>query len=135
VQFLHTRGAPCGIYVFSIAAAASNGHGSTLRWLREHGCPWNPAGICNLVAKGGSVEALELLLQQGIVLTAAQLTEMLNIAGAHSNLAAAQWLRAQGVEWPDMLVLWHAPWPRDMMAWASAEGCTSAHDYMNIDNW
>jgi hypothetical protein len=151
VQFLHTQGAPCGVYVYSIAAgrghtamcaylhaercrwdasacaaAASNGHGSTLRWLREHGCPWHPDGICNLAAKGGSVDALELLLQEGIVLAAAQLTEMLRMAGAHSKLAAAQWLRAHGAAWPHKFALWRSPWPRDVIVWARAEGCRTA---------
>jgi hypothetical protein len=86
-----------------------------------------------LVAQGGSVEALKYLQQQGSVFTPLRLTHMLNVAGAHNQLAAAQRLRKQGAEWPDALcffegIIWHdgpLEWSGDTLAWARAEGCTS----------
>jgi hypothetical protein len=59
--------------------------------------------------------------QQGIVFTADELTVMLNIGAASNKLAAAQWLRQQGAEWPDSLYCWS----QDIVAWARLEGCTS----------
>jgi hypothetical protein len=123
VQFFRAQGCPWGYSVFNLAAArghtamcaylhaercpwssdtcaaaAVNGHDSTLRWLREHGCPWNAAKIHTAAAQGGSAEALECLQQQGIELAADMLKEMLNIAGVHNRLAAAKWLRQQGLQ-------------------------------------
>jgi hypothetical protein len=46
---------------------------------------------------------LRYLQQEGIVFTVERLTEMLLHAGAHNKLAAVQWLRQQGAEWPATL--------------------------------
>jgi hypothetical protein len=105
--------------------AALNGHGSTLRWLRENGCPWQTDTMHLLAARGGSVDAMEFLQQQGIVFCDVMLANMLNAAGASDKLAAAKWLREQGAEWPAQLY-WHREWSVDAVAWARAEGCTSA---------
>jgi hypothetical protein len=64
------------------------------------------------------------------ILTAANLTNILNAAGGHDRLEVAQWLRQQGAEWPLVLrtnyhtggpVSWHGA----TFDWARAEGCTS----------
>jgi hypothetical protein len=124
--YLHAERCPWNTTTCYIAAIS--GHGSTLRWLREHGCPWTAEHYHTSVAEGGSIDAMLYLQQQGIVFTAEMLTEMLNTASAHSKLAAAQWLRQQGAEWPAVLhwseALFDDPldWSGDTLAWARAEG-------------
>jgi hypothetical protein len=98
----------------------------TLRCLHELGYPWDDTSICITAASSGKVAIMEYLLQQGVVPTAAQLTDMLNAAGAHSHMHAAQWLRQQGAEWPTVLRfgMYHT-WYGEALAWARAEGCKS----------
>jgi shikimate 5-dehydrogenase len=58
---------------------------------------------------------------------------MLSSAGHNNKLAAAQWLRQQGADWPAVLVhnvhvASHTiamPWPTKAVAWAREQGCTS----------
>jgi hypothetical protein len=57
--------------------------------------------------------------------TPAVRTRMLNAAAAHDQLAAAQWLRQQGAEWPDQLRNDLLFWTGETLAWARSEGCTS----------
>jgi hypothetical protein len=123
--YLH--GEKCACSQDTCLEAASNGYCSTLRWLREHGCPWHETSIPLAAAEGGSVDAMVFLQQQGIAFGAMMLTQMLQIAGAYNQLAAAQWLRAQGAEWPAKL-RWHQDWPPAAVAWARAEGCTTPTD-------
>jgi hypothetical protein len=121
--YLHAEQCPCT--KAACHRAAGSGHASTLRWLHGHGCPWDADTIHSSAAMGGSVEALVYLQQQGIVFTAAMLTEMLSIAGACNRLAAAKWLRQKGAEWPAALQ-WHMRlWSGDTLIWARAEGCSS----------
>jgi hypothetical protein len=106
--------------------AAAGDHMDTLRWLHEQGCPWYEEGMCRLAAERDSTALLEYLQQEGLVFTAEQLTDMLDIAGNHSKLAPAQWLRQRGAEWPPVLTKcgrWH--WAGELLQWARAEGCTS----------
>jgi hypothetical protein len=103
--------------------AAVDGHVDTLRWLHENGCPWNAAHTCEAAAAGGSIDVIEYVVQQGIVFTPELLTVMLNAAG--NKLAAAQWLRQQGAEWPDLLYYLISRWSGETLEWARAEGCTS----------
>jgi hypothetical protein len=133
LQFL--RAADCDWGVIVSDAAAETASFETLRWCREHGCPWDSASICEAAARGGSVQVLCYLQQRGMVITPAQLTAMLNAAGAHSKLAAAQWLREQGAEWPAILryeELYHKPlkWSGAALAWARAEGCDSPTQWL-----
>jgi hypothetical protein len=128
LQYLRAAGCEWGLLVTD--AAAETASFETLRWAREHGCPWDSASICEAAARGGSVQVLQYLQQRGMVITAEQLTAMLNAAGAHSKLAAAQWLLQQGAEWPAVLryeELYHKPlkWSGPALAWARAEGCTA----------
>jgi hypothetical protein len=105
-----------------IADAAYGGHVDTLRRLHEHGCDWDVDEIRVEAARSGSLDVLTYLQQQDdIDWNAAALTDMLNAAGACNKLAAAQWLRGEGAEWPPVLEQWH----EQMIAWARSGGCTS----------
>eukprot|EP00953_Heterococcus_sp_UTEX-ZZ885_P029689 15742-Heterococcus_DN1.PRE.1 len=105
--------------------AAFNGHTDTLRLLHEHGCPFEPEMVCESAASHGTVEVMAFLQQIGLMSTPLVLTEMLNTAGAYNTLAAAQWLRQQGAEWPTVLSVHGTVWSGDTLAWARAEGCAS----------
>jgi hypothetical protein len=71
---------------------------------------------------------MEYVLSVAPPASAAQLTELLNTAGSNNELAAAQWLRQRGAEWPAQL-RYHEyprrPWQGDTLDWARQEGCTS----------
>jgi hypothetical protein len=128
LQYLRAAGCEWGLLVTD--AAAETASFETLRWAREHGCPWDSATICEAAARGGSVQVLQYLQQRGMVITDEQLSAMLNAAGAHSKLAAAQYLLQQGAEWPTVLRYeepYHKPlkWSGAALAWARAEGCTA----------
>eukprot|EP00953_Heterococcus_sp_UTEX-ZZ885_P012266 7034-Heterococcus_DN1.PRE.3 len=71
-------------------------------------------------------------LREAVACDTATLSHLLNIAGQHGNLAVAQWLRAQGAEWPSSFLHheWHQPhtpicayWSLNTMQWARANGC------------
>jgi hypothetical protein len=42
------------------------GHLATLRWAREHHCPWNEGTIRANAALGGNVDMLRWLDEQGV---------------------------------------------------------------------
>jgi hypothetical protein len=109
------------------SGAVSRRYLVALRWLHEHGCPWDFRALCKLAAQRDSVEIMMYLQQQSDATewNAALLTDMLNAAGAYKKLAAAQWLRQQGAEWPPMLRLHSRSWSGDVLQWARAEGCAS----------
>eukprot|EP00953_Heterococcus_sp_UTEX-ZZ885_P028200 15048-Heterococcus_DN1.PRE.2 len=105
-----------------------------VRWAQQAGCEFGDAGeIAQHAARLGSLETLQYMQQQQIVWTAAELSELLNAAGAYEHLDTAKWLRQQGAEWPVELkhtftplhrtVLTH--WKGKTLAWARSEGCTS----------
>jgi hypothetical protein len=105
-----------------------------LRWLREHGCPWDVNAVCVAAAQMGGTDALDYIIEQGEVLDAELLTTALNAAGPYNRLQAAQWLRQHGAEWPDVLSYNQADdgaepdmrvWIGDTLEWARAEGCIS----------
>jgi hypothetical protein len=112
----------------SACNAAFIGHIDTLRWLHEHGCPFEVELVCEPAASHGTVEVMMFLQQIGLMSTPALLTEMLNSAGAYNTLAAAQWLRQQGAEWPPVLSAHGTVWSGDALAWARAEGCIVLSD-------
>jgi hypothetical protein len=126
-QYLHTQQCPWD----SDAAgnAAFYGHADVLGWLLQHGCPVNTGaeeGLLFLAACGGHIQVLQLLLDGSLLTTPAQFTDMLGAAAMYSHVAAAQWLRQHGAEWPDVLCDdYHDPWPDAAVAWARSEGCTS----------
>jgi hypothetical protein len=125
-QYLHAEQCPWGTE--ACADAAFGGHLSTLRWLHEQGCPWGLQSVRSTAAFGGHLEVMGYLLSVAPPATAAQLTELLNKAGATDKLAVAQWLRQQGAEWPAVL-RYHCytwmPWKGDTLMWARQQGCTS----------
>jgi hypothetical protein len=115
--------------------AAERGYLDILRWLRENGCPWDVRAVCRLAASAGHVDVLNFVIEQGEVLSAALLTDALNLAAEYNQLQTAQWLRERGAAWPAVLGyvqfdeeagrdLRHR-WSGAVIAWARAEGCTS----------
>jgi hypothetical protein len=98
---------------------------STLRWLHEQGCPWDVQAVRVAAAKSGDMPTIVYMMSVEPVASAAQLREMLNAAGARSRLAAAQWLRQQGAEWPTVLIFEYDSWSTTVLQWAKSEGCTS----------
>jgi hypothetical protein len=114
--------------------AACGQHYSTLQWLHTSGCPYDATVACEQAATCGHTDTVEFILQlHGTALSdlpASQLTGLLNAAGAYNKVAAAQWLRQQGAEWPEQLVytnkyVWTKVWTDEALRWARAEGCTS----------
>jgi hypothetical protein len=104
---------------------------ATLQWLRDHGCPWDVAKVRLAAAKSGNIDILAYAKQHSDMPAAAELTKMLNIAGAYNKVEAAQWLRQQGACWPIVLEykeqgsytsftqVWHGA----TLKWARNEGC------------
>jgi hypothetical protein len=125
-EYLHTEQCPWDERACD--AAAYSGHPNTLRWLHEHGCPWDAYEVCAAAAAGGSVDVMLYLQQEGIMSELGMLSYMLNAAGARNHLAAAQWLRQQGAEWPERLNDDGTEWSGDTLEWARAEGCTATTD-------
>jgi hypothetical protein len=123
-QLLRAEG--CRWTNFACEFAATAGHCDLVRWLREAGCPWQPGEVRQAAASSGSVDILAYLQQAGELLQAADLTAALAAAGAYGRRAAAVWLRQQGAEWPAVLQYQTVQWSLEAVAWARAEGCTSA---------
>jgi Ankyrin repeats (3 copies) len=101
--------------------AADGGHVDTLRWLHEQGCPWDAQTICYSAVTAGSLPVIEYVLSAEPAATAAQLTELLNVAGISDQLSVAQWLRQQGAEWPATLTFLGHPWGTAVLQWAKRE--------------
>eukprot|EP00953_Heterococcus_sp_UTEX-ZZ885_P038370 19688-Heterococcus_DN1.PRE.2 len=108
--------APCA------TAISAAGHLDLLRWLMDNGCPWEARDLCISAAVGGRIDVLVYLQQKGLLTSAAPLTNMLDYAGAKDRLAAMQWLREQGAEWPTA----HRRhrWSGETLEWAIAAGFT-----------
>jgi hypothetical protein len=127
-QYLRSEG--CAWDTNAPKRAAFPGHADTLRWLHEQGCPWIAAEVCTEAAEGRHVEVMRYLLHELALPTPELLQVMLNAAGAWEHLEAAQWLRQQGADWPDVLKYEGIPWSATCLAWARQQGCTApaAHD-------
>jgi hypothetical protein len=106
-------------------SAARGGHLDLLRWLHEQGCPWDTTAVRSAAAGSGHLPVLEHMQAFEPAPSTAQLTELLNVAGAHSHRATALWLRQQGARWPAVLGIDYCPWQAGVLQWAKAEGCTS----------
>jgi hypothetical protein len=113
--------------VSACLGAVKGGHLDTLRCLRRLGCPWFADDVRRNAAQKGSIAVLQYIQQQGLLATAAQLTDVLQIAGAYTRLEAVQWLRAQGAHWPNTLRYNTKCWSGDVLAWARLQGCPAAH--------
>jgi hypothetical protein len=113
-----------------------------LRYMHEEGCPWDAVRACELAAGSGSLDIIKYTVEKNnLVLTAAQLTNMLNAAGRNGELETAKWLRLQGAQWPTVLMYnshldQHAhawSWRSETVAWAREQGCTSSISH-NVSN-
>jgi hypothetical protein len=121
-QYLHTQQCPWSHT--STWHAAYKGDADLVRWLIDNGCPFHARELCMAAAQGGSVEVLYCLQQQDILTSAALLIASLSTAACYSQLAAAQWCREHGAEWPAALS--QREWRGELLQWARAEGCTSS---------
>jgi hypothetical protein len=120
--------AGCDLSSCACNEAAENGHLDTLRWLRDHNCPWYVSEVCMNAARYGHIDIFDYVIEQGEVLDAELLTETLNYAGEFSQLSVVQWLRQHGAQWPAALgsgQRYIHQWSGDTLAWARAEGCTA----------
>jgi hypothetical protein len=109
-------------------SAAFYGCIDTLRWLREQGCPWTAADVCGSAAEGGHIDVMQYLVPDPALATPELLQEMLQAAGSQQKLAAVQWSRQQGAEWPDVLQYDGMYWSGDCLAWARQQGCAAPTD-------
>eukprot|EP00953_Heterococcus_sp_UTEX-ZZ885_P000468 773-Heterococcus_DN1.PRE.2 len=133
-QWLHDAG--CAWGPATCLRAASFGHLEMLRYLREHGCDWNAEDVCLAAAsyfdayEPRAVQLLQYLLDEGALVGAELLTRALSCAGAESGLAAVQWLRQHGAEWPAVLqdCLYGEQWDAECVRWAREQGCTSPEE-------
>lgn len=132
VQYLRQQEQAWGYRSFELAATC--GHLDILEWMHEAGCPWDgDLSMCRAAAKSGDIGTIAYTLQHSVgeVSQAELLQSTLNQAGCSKKFEAAQWLRAQGAEWPDHLTsaIKNECWPSDMIAWAKSEGYTSPADW------
>jgi hypothetical protein len=91
----YLRSVHCPWDVEACNSAAASDHMSTLRSLIARGCPWSSLPVCTAAARAGDTELLAYV-HAHVTVTADQLSEALNAAGAHGQLAAAQWLKQRG---------------------------------------
>jgi hypothetical protein len=99
MTLLRVHGVPW--HVTLCAVAAYNSNLSLLQWLRASSCPWYEELVLTLA--GNSVPSAAMLqwLQTVTAPWSADMkSTMLNKAGLADNLATAQWLLAQGADWP-----------------------------------
>jgi hypothetical protein len=128
-----TEHCPWSLWTSQCMLAAKYNQLDVLKWLREHGCPCDDQCVCVAAARGGSIDVMAYMLEQlqqlGADVRTELLREMLAAAGAKERLVPAQWLRAQGAEWP--VILQYAfgdepgQWSGAVLEWARSEGCTS----------
>jgi hypothetical protein len=60
----YLRSIGCRLDADACRLAASNGDLSTLRWLRENGCPWRLSDICRTAARHGFTGILDYVIEQ-----------------------------------------------------------------------
>eukprot|EP00953_Heterococcus_sp_UTEX-ZZ885_P020051 11208-Heterococcus_DN1.PRE.1 len=122
MAFLYSIGCQAIPSVAQEAAACPSAE--PLRWLLSSTYyKLNPAEDSLAAAHGGSVQVLQFL-QPLAHWNAQMLTQLLQAAGAHKRLAAAQWLREQGAAWPVRLQdRWGKQWRGPCLEWARSEGC------------
>jgi hypothetical protein len=120
IQYLHSEQCPWD------TSACTNACGvDILHWLREQGCPGNPEAVRCAAAEADDLDMVLYMAEVQPAASAAQLTQMLNAAGANDSLETAEWLRQQGAKWPAVLRYSERSWRGAALQWARAEGCTS----------
>jgi hypothetical protein len=82
------------------SCAALHGKPQQLQWLRSFACHWDECRVLYSTSRSGSTAMLEWLLTVTAPWTDSLKQEMLDRAAWFNNLAAAEWLRAQGALWP-----------------------------------
>jgi hypothetical protein len=126
-EYLLAQQCPCD--ADTCTAAALQGQLGTLQWLIEHGCAHDADALWLTAAGRGHITVLSYLQQIALVAAPADVSKALFMAGAHSHLATAQWLREHGAEWPAVLSMEvngeEQQWEGAVLEWARAEGCTS----------
>jgi hypothetical protein len=105
------------------AAAGINEQG-IVRWLHEHGCPWDTRELCLYTPYQPSA-MLNYMKREGIRWTTEELTDMLQQVGTMGSLATAKWLRNEGAEWPSLLKYGDMNWVEHIINWAKEAGCVS----------
>lgn len=140
LQWFYESGA-CELNSELCTAAAEHHRLKTLKWLHEEvHCPWNLNDCARAAVEySKSHTVLQYLCEQGLTLTAEQLTDLLKrsvsrVQHDESDLVCAKWLRSQGALWPAVLsctrlVVWgqelFGDWPEAAVRWCRSEGCTA----------
>jgi hypothetical protein len=127
---MQQEGARLGVDVMN--AAAQGGQLHMCQHLRNLRCALKTLEMAKGAGCNGSIPMMTYILQiPEAALSHALFTQhMLLYAGAHGHLAAAEWLREQGAEWPTTLGIYDdarekVNWSGDVLEWARDEGCTS----------
>jgi hypothetical protein len=107
--------------------AGERGNVDALRCLVETNCPLHFKEVCAGAAQSGNIDVLQHVQQLGHLIPD-YLTEVLLYTGYNNQLAAAKWLREQGVAWPQYLRFYNEEggswgWSSDLIEWARSEGC------------
>eukprot|EP00953_Heterococcus_sp_UTEX-ZZ885_P034106 17689-Heterococcus_DN1.PRE.1 len=124
------------------SAAADMNTPQLLQWLHKCQCPWNVESVTATAVFSDNVEMLEFISSaDGVgwanLKATMKLTDLLWCAGRLQTLRAADWLHADGVQWPNNLYnivchkytlsvntyLSHC-WPLRTVKWAMSRGCT-----------
>jgi hypothetical protein len=121
----YLRAEQCPWEKYACTTAAGGFHLDTLRWLHEQGCPWGVYDVRYAAATGGYVCVLAYVQDVAPAASAAQQTDLLNVAGVLGQLSVAKWLRQHDAEWPAVLTFRRHPWQYDVLLWAIDEGRTS----------
>jgi hypothetical protein len=90
----------CTLSIKLVAAAVGNRDVVTLRWLLQQGCPYSDRALLHSIVEQGDVPVLECLVDSAVRSSSALLTSLLTAAVQNDRLAAAQFLRQQGAQWP-----------------------------------
>jgi hypothetical protein len=119
--------ASCGMPLSArlLSRAARLGQLEPLRWLRAHGCAWEPCergreGPCSSAPEGGHLSVLQWARADGCPWNA----NTCSWAARKGHLAVLQWARANGCPWD-----WRVAYLADrnghtaVLDWARAKGC------------
>eukprot|EP00953_Heterococcus_sp_UTEX-ZZ885_P007575 4582-Heterococcus_DN1.PRE.1 len=100
LEHLYAEQCPLPADTAACSVAFLGKHVGALRWLHEHGSPWDVNRSCKRAAQEGQPDTLAYMLEHAEPLAATQLTKLLFIAGSHKHLTVAQLLRQHGAQWP-----------------------------------